>query len=625
MVLCLSVSCSQSPLRVQAPPPPNDPNVGAANHAFIKGDWNTLRGLLKRLPGEGAYLDDSLFYQALILGLDDPKKAVDKMQHLQGSSNSLIKERANFYHLIFKAKSGDCLLTVGPLRKLYWPKINKLPVGSQSHLKTALKYCDKEELVIPKFETPKREKIVSNTEQSKQTQVTASQALDNPDQLSVKSSVSQPTSHLKIALTKEQRRSVSPYLQLWLPLTENSEGSVSSKPAGINDLLSESSPLLIDERESQGERLEIERLDIGLQGQTSVSNRYAELRSEVDALIAVTPTKELHDAVMSVAHAQNRPLFILTPYPIKTDGDTNNLSPIWRIYPDTKLIAEHLVKLAAEQDSQGVGLIIPDGPNQAAEITLFQELLKKRQIKLIRHQSVKADSDWSAVANKVRDWPVDTIIFASLPTLSVTSLVTNLAAKGIWSADHQKFEEVIKLKGSTPKEDLFRRFLLWPSIYNQQALDQAGRYLEGARTVTPVMRESFSFISLDQKLFKEVGRRADLLDAIMLDLLSIVDHAVRKAEVKQIEVDQVLTGDDLPLQYLRSLDFKSTEPLKELFTIEVYQQKFRRLEQQETTSKDSLKGPSKEPIKKDSQNKMLEPKATTNPLASDQKDGDNEQ
>ena len=72
-IFCLG-ACTQVPGGLEPPPPPNDPNLSAANQAFLKGDWDTLKALLSRLPGDGALLSQSLFYQAVILGFEKPKK-----------------------------------------------------------------------------------------------------------------------------------------------------------------------------------------------------------------------------------------------------------------------------------------------------------------------------------------------------------------------------------------------------------------------------------------------------------------------------------------------------------------------------------------------------------------------
>ena len=67
-------------------------------------------------------------------------------------------------------------------------------------------------------------------------------------------------------------------------------------PAGINTLLSESTPLLVNQRRTQGAG-HIRALSfISVEGENSVSLRVAEL-SEVDAIIAVTPGRPARRAL----------------------------------------------------------------------------------------------------------------------------------------------------------------------------------------------------------------------------------------------------------------------------------------------------------------------------------------
>ena len=181
------------------------------------------------------------------------------------------------------------------------------------------------------------------------------------------------------------------------------------------------------------------------------------------------------------------------------------------------------------------------------------------------------------LAQELRKWPVDTFIFTPLASLSVTSLVTHLASKGVWSASGKRFSQNIDMEAEAG-EDIYRRFILWPNLYDQAVLDQVGRYLEGARTVSPVFKESESFKALDQKLLKEVGRGAQILDALMQDVLLFVDEAIRLSEVKQIALDEAFTKLSVRTKYLIKLDFTQKNALRKLYDIEVHDQQFRLFE-----------------------------------------------
>lgn len=628
LVVCLG-ACSQVPGGLDIPPPPNDPNLSAANQAFLKGDWNTLKALLSRLPGDGVLLPQSLFYQAVILGFEKPKKAAKDLKALQLGNNKRLKQRATLYRLLFKARAGECLLTEGPLRRVYWPKAKTLPQGTRLLLEEALRGCDERNqaqhdqvkrldatvkvIDRPKVESSfqiKTEPIPTTINSNPTEQVTqdlSSEKTPNKEGADQSSGLT----HLN-QLTVEQRRGVTPYLQLWLPL-DPSKGQQAAKRSPLNIVLAESAPLFVDQREEQGERVELERLDIQLEGKDSVSTRTAELRSEVDALLVVTPSKALHQEVLANVKTQQRPLFIFTPYQIDTehadslkaeqvsskaqdtqpddksttvkakdDANQDNSkssaeAPIWRIFPDKNLISRSLVKIACQNESQGVGVLLPEGQVGMQLLKKFQSELKKHGQEKIKYRMLSSNENWETLAKELRKWPIDTLIFTQLPTLSVTSLVTHLASKGVWSASSKRFSQNL-MDDEEEGKDLYRRFILWPSLYEQSVLDQVGRYLEGARTVSPVFKESESFKALDQKLLKEVGRGAQILDALLQDVLLFVDEAIRLSEVKQISLSEAFTKLSIQTKYLINLDFTKKDALQKLYEIEVHNQKFRLFE-----------------------------------------------
>ena len=649
-IFCLG-ACTQVPGGLEPPPPPNDPNLSAANQAFIKGDWDTLKALLSRLPGDGALLSQSLFYQAVILGFEKPKRAAENLKALQLGNDKRLRQRATLYRLLFKARAGQCLLTEGPLRRVYWPKAKTLPKGTRLLLEEALRGCDERNQAqhdkvkrldhnLKANDRPTLSKPVLKSESSPSTETSTSvtptsETVERP-QLETDSSKKNLTqaststqAHLN-HLTTEQRRGVTPYLQLWLPLTASTgQKGVSRSP--LNILLAESAPLFVDQREEQGERVELERLDIQMDGKDSVSTRVAELRSEVDALLVVTPTKALHKEVLASVKTQQRPLFIFTPYALteepveqsvppsknlknKNAEDENTPSknveskiepqsedgkitpnveadskaeqeaetkskeaPVWRIFPDKKLITRSLAKIAGQHKSQGIGILLPEGPVGQQFLKDFQREFEKLGQQNIKHRVLSSNENWEMLAQELRKWPVDTFIFTPLASLSVTSLVTHLASKGVWSASGKRFSQNIDMEAEAG-EDIYRRFILWPNLYDQAVLDQVGRYLEGARTVSPVFKESESFKALDQKLLKEVGRGAQILDALMQDVLLFVDEAIRLSEVKQIALDEAFTKLSVRTKYLIKLDFTQRNALEKLYDIEVHDQQFRLFE-----------------------------------------------
>lgn len=593
----------QRPLEI--PPPPVDRNLSSARQAFRLGEWELLKSLVPKLPGEGPFFNEAKFYQAVVIGLDDPKAAEKKLLKLQSASSPQLKRNVELYLLIFRAISGRCLITVGPLRQVYLPLGDELEQGTRKLLEETLRTCDEADLSKREaLEARKQRTQLEETQAQTRSEDGSEPETQPASQQEAGSSPLQEErdgeateSHL-ITLTQEERRGVSPYMQMWLPLYRSEQAGQAPQRAALNLLLSELSPLLIEEREQRGEGLKIERLDVIEQSSDQASraseetlipaHHVAEMRSEVDALLAVTTNQQLHDEVLAAIRTQSRPLFLLSPFqlPVTTSGTPQSeqtpenqtlavqATQVWRIYPDQELFIEKISDLVRETKSRGVGLFVPMGDRGARLVDGFKTALTGRGIQLTAHRALSQKSSWEQVAKDVREWRVDTLIFALNSPVVASTLATHLGAKGIWSVQPSQFTQELPMESENSGEDLSKRFILWPALYDQRLLDQAGRYFEGARLFTPVMKDTQAFTALNERLREEVGRPAEILDAIVFDLLTALDEGLRLAKVKQLPLKEALLKSPWLPKFVRHLDFNSTHVLQGLFSVEVREQRF---------------------------------------------------
>ena len=105
-------------------------------------------------------------------------------------------------------------------------------------------------------------------------------------------------------------------------------------------------------------------------------------------------------------------------------------------------------------------------------------------------------------------------------------------------------------------------------------LQQSGRYLEGARLVTPVSRESKNFQDLNRVMERKVGRSAEILDAFLADLVYFLDEKLRVSKTHNIPLKTLLHQRVGQPRFLPSLNFNHLNILRDLITLEVSQGEF---------------------------------------------------
>ena len=155
-------------------------------------------------------------------------------------------------------------------------------------------------------------------------------------------------------------------------------------------------------------------------------------------------------------------------------------------------------------------------------------------------------------------------------------LMTYLAAQGIWSAQGSNFKRALPplSQASEPEERRLLRVYLWPSAYDQQALKQAGRYLEGARLVSPVYLEGEGFQALNQALEEEISRKAHIIDPLLLELIKLLDPLLRESLLRDEALIDRLRSLSQAEGLLPALSFERPELMGPLKLIEVKEQRF---------------------------------------------------
>jgi hypothetical protein len=460
LIVAFSLTLSGCPYRpvIEVPPPPIDAKLTAARIAFTQGDWDRLRSLISQLPGEGEFVVEAMFYQALTIGFKQSAQGEKRLKNLETKARGLLREKIKLYRWIFKAKSGGCLLAEGPLRKIYQPQIDRFGRGSSSELEDALKSCEEAE--------QKRSEHMIKLQASTHETSSDTPETSETSEIPLEQNPLETNSPSLDQLTVAERQGVEPYIQMWLPTNKR------SKPTLLNTLLRESTPLLTDDRERRGEPLKIEGIDIGLSGEQTLAKHLAEMRSEVDVILAAPTHPKLHQEILSASQDVKRPMFLLSPFKVDDQSDVSNaknqtkdLAPIWRVYVASQLIARSLTDIAVRGRSQGIGLFYPATSKGERLRDLMKTELKAQGLELTHHQPISTSTQWPAIAQEVRSWPVDTLIFAELGSTNVGTLASHLGAQGVWSAPPETFMKSHVLSASSPKDDLYRRFFLWLFVY----------------------------------------------------------------------------------------------------------------------------------------------------------------
>ena len=560
-------ACSGPP---PAPPPSPSDELLQARELFKSGDWDALKEVVKGLPSSGPFADEGYFYLSVTKGIKHPKYGLDSLraQELKGSEELRAKNR--LYQLIFQGLRGECLLALGPLKSLYAPELDAYPNGTKRLIQRVLKDCDERRAdQMRQLSADLKDKQQATASAHPQPETQAEDATEKDPRTSAPETTETDTGRpqeapTSRALSVAQLQEVTPHIALFLPKKKDTRGRVAGQ-------LLEVAPIAKAQIERSGKPINIEIFEP--QGPEQLTEQVLNLDARVQLVIAFTLSSSLHKALIEASRAQARPVILLTPHLIeRRDGDQ-----LWRLFTTTQSIAK-AISLDALRAKAKRALLITS--SSAAGLKLAQgieEVVRASGLEWEGHEVTpkQADSDgWSTLARRISQRPIDTLIMALSSTQSA-QLMTYLAAEGVWSAKGAQFEsELPPLHRATKQEQRPLRTYLWPSAYEQRALKQAGRYLEGARLASPVYLEGEGFQALSETLRKEINRDAHMIDPMLVELITSLDQPLRESLIRDQPLSSTLKTLIIPEGLLPELSFQRLELMGSLRIIEVNERRF---------------------------------------------------
>jgi hypothetical protein len=572
LILCTLVSCVHYP--VHTPPAPLDPKFNQAQKYFEDSDWKSLKKIIKYLPGSGTSHGMTLFYKAVIQGLNDPKKALDILNKAMKKRMKTQKRHKNFtelidtYEAIFTALVGSCLITEGPLQELYWPIWKDQKRSTTYWIKKALSHCEKERQNTIKF-------VHLDPKIQKSNQAKESINSDEQNQPPVVDEI-QNTSRM-FTLDQAQKQSVHTKITVLLVIEDQKQ---------VRNLqrIHETIQWISDQKEAEGLSITLKIIEI--QEESHIAIKLEEISPQTQALILFSYSKKLQTKILAHSKVQTIPTLTISPYAIKKRSS----APLWKLFLSRSMIAKSLIVEAQTNKSKKIGLILPPAKAGQKIMKSIKRFAKKHEIDLVgsvQIQGTETSKEWESITKEMINWSADTLLFA-VDRLSINILVTYLANQDYWSAPPSLYSKDLSLKHS--KEDSktskkttknkqkqskkYFKYLLWPNAYQDRLLTQSGRYLEGARLVSPVFKESESFQNLTQELQKSIARPADSLDPFFIDSIEILDQALRAHLILKVSLDELLSEKDITSRYLPKLSFKRLNIMKHLHRIEIKDRSF---------------------------------------------------
>lgn len=567
-------ACSAPP-----PPPPPTPSEGLlkARELFKAGDWPALSSAVKALPSSGPFVDEAYFYLAVVKGIKHPRYGLDSLraQELKGSEE--LRARNRLYQLIFQGLRGECLLALGPLKTLYAPELDSHPEGTRRLIQDVLRACDEVRATQMRqlsadLKGARGSQATSSTTERKgggtddpaptQEGPTTGEGLGGASNL--KGSEKGTSASSAPPLSATQLEQVTPHVALFLPRTKEHRGSIAGQ-------LLEVAPIARSQIERTGKPIKIELFEP--LGPEELTEQVLNLDTSVQLLVAFTLSSSLHDVLIEASRAQSRPMILLSPHPLtQRAGDQ-----IWRLFTTTKTIAESIIADAVAAQAKRLLLVTSSGHAGAQLAREIEAVARGSLLEWEGHEitpKLKDSEGWSALAKRLSARPFDTLLMA-LSASQSAQLSTYLATEGVWSAGGSEFEGPLPLLSQASGEERRAlRIYLWPSAYEQRALNQAGRYLEGARLMSPVYLEGERFQELNQTIRKEINRDAHIIDPMLIELIISLDPLMREALIKDLALTELLQGLTLPEGILPELSFTRQELMGPLKVIEVKEQRF---------------------------------------------------
>lgn len=576
LILCTLISCVHSP--VHMPPAPLDPKFNQAQKYFEDSDWKNLKKIIKSLPGSGASHGMTLFYKAIIQGLNNPKKALYILNQAMKKRIKTQKrhkgftERIDTYEAIFTALAGSCLIAEGPLQELYWPIWKDQKKSTSTWIKKALNHCDKERQNTIKFAhlDPKTQK----DNQAKELIPS-----DGQNESPVADEIRDEIRNTSRMFTLDQAQKQSVHTEMTVLLVIEDQRQVRNLQR-----IHETIQWISDQKEAEGLSITLKIIEI--QEESHIALKLEEISLQTQALILFSYSKKLQTKVLAHSKVQSIPTLIISPYAVKKRSS----APLWKLFLSRTMIAKSLIVEAHNNKSKKIGLILPPAKAGKKIMKSIKTFAKKHNIDLVgsvQIQGTETSKEWESITKQMISWSADTLLFA-VDRLSINILVTYLANQDYWSAPSSLYSKNLSSKHSKEKSKSSKnntknkqkqskkyfKYLLWPNAYQDRLLTQSGRYLEGARLVSPVFKESESFQNLTQELKKSIARPADSLDPFFIDSIEILDQALRAHLILKVNIDELLSEKDIMGKYLPKLSFKRLNIMKHLHKIEIKNRSF---------------------------------------------------
>jgi len=566
LVTLLLSACSGPP-----PAPPLSPSeeLLKARELFKAGDWDALKEVVKGLPSTGPFAQEGYFYLSVTKGIKHPKYGLDSLRAEELKGSEELRAQNQLYQLIFQGLRGECLLALGPLKSIYAPELDAYPSGTKRLIQSVLRDCDERRAdQMRQLSADLKEKQQAKAQPLPEAQAEPTKGPKETVATTPKTATTMkeeaPAQPVSRRLSVAQLQEVTPHIALFLPKKKDTRGRVAGQ-------LLEVAPIAKANIERSGKPITIEIFEP--QGPEQLTEQVLNLDARVQLVIAFTLSSSLHRALIEASRAQARPVILLTPHPItRREGDL-----IWRLFTTTQSIAKAISLDAIKANAKRALLVTSSSLAGQKLARGIEEVVRASGLEWAGHEVTpkQADSDgWSALAQRIRQRPVDTLIMALSSTQSA-QLMTYLAAEGVWSAKGAQFESELPPVNQTKKQaQALLRTYLWPSSYEQRALKQAGRYLEGARLASPVYLEGGDFKALSETLREEINRDAHIIDPLLIELITSLDQPLRESLIQDQPLSARLKELTIPAGLLPALSFQRLELMGSLRIIEVSERRF---------------------------------------------------
>ncbi|MEE2644523.1 MAG: hypothetical protein VYD19_06280 [Myxococcota bacterium] len=550
--------------KVPPPLPTASAELFQARAAYKAGDWESLRVPLQRLSEEGHFGPEVRLYRAILLSLEEPRRALDRLRTLRGQVSddmpgliSQLRQRVRLHQTIAELFSGEsCHLTLPGLvanKKSDWFLRAE---GDQRRTRDAEAHCAQQ-----------RPTLAQAQPEPPESKPAAASPTPSTPQGPAEVVVALPLELPKYRRLAEQLRAAAEAYHR-LGATSNVKAAPTAEQEQAPQATGEEAEGTPGESEAQ--------TDTGAES-ASVSpfhlrilsvNNSAELRSQLEALpesppllIAFAPG-ELTNAFVENAKLNRRLLLLIS------DNEAALSAPgeIWRLFLNQERLARATALLGGAERGQGAVALLAQGSERLeALLQAAWEGGGGRWEGSCFFKLENTSEDWQEVAMCLKR-SAATELLLPLSGRKVSLALSHLAAHGVWS-----------MGAAAPRQGV-RRFRLigWPSWYQARVLRNAGRYLEGALLPSPVRLESPEVSALREAMEPQNREKVSMLSLFLVELIHLANQALRaQRELPTLSLPSIFLEQPLAARYLPPLDWSQPELLKRFLSLEVHEGAFR--------------------------------------------------